>query len=67
MKKYNKYISIGLFFNGLFLLGNCTNIIPEFFKGFFVGLGFMFIFLGMYSEYNDISKLRTLKAKIFKK
>ncbi len=61
MKKLNNYIKFGLLFNGVFLLGNCTNLLPEFIKGLCVGLGLTLIFIGMYSENHDISKLKKFK------
>lgn len=64
MKKLNNYINLGLLFNGIFLLGNCTNLLPEFIKGLCVGLGFILIFIGIYSESHQISKLKTYKKNI---
>lgn len=64
MKKFNNYINFGLLFNGIFLFGNCTNLLPEFIKGLCVGLGLILIFIGIYSENNDISKLRAYKKSI---
>lgn len=65
MKKCNNYIKFGLLFNGLFLLGNHTNLFPEFIKGLCAGLGLVLILIGMYSENHDISKLRDYKKMIF--
>lgn len=67
MKKFNNYINFGLLFYGIFLLGNCTNLLPEFIKGLCVGLGLILIFIGIYSEKHDISKLRNYKKLLFKK
>ncbi|MDZ4992329.1 hypothetical protein GNF80_04990 [Clostridium perfringens] len=64
MKKFNNYISLGLLFNSIFLLGNCTNLLPEFIKGLCVGLGFILIFIGIYSENHNISKLKNYKKNI---
>lgn len=64
MKKLNNYISLGLLFNCIFLFGNCTNLLPEFIKGLCVGLGFILIFIGIYSESHQISKLKTYKKNI---
>lgn len=61
MKKFNNYINWGLLFNGILLLGNITNLLPEIIKGFCVGLGFTLILFGMYSENHDISKVRNYK------
>lgn len=67
MKKLNNYINFGLLFNGIFLLGNSTNSLPEFIKGFYVGLGLVLIFIGIYSEKHDISKLKNCKTMLFKR
>lgn len=67
MKKFNNYISLGLLFNGIFLFGNITNLLPEFIKGFCVGLSFTLIFIGLYAENHDISNLRNYKKTLFNK
>ena len=64
MKKLNNYICWGLFFNGLFILGNKFDLFPEFIKGLFAGLGITLILLGIYSENHDISKLKSYKKDI---
>lgn len=64
MKKFNNYTNLGLVFNGVFLFGNYTNLLPEFIKGLCVGLGLILIFIGIYSENHDISKLRSYKKGI---
>ena len=46
MKKSNNYINFGLLFNGLFLVCNRVDFIPDFFKGFLVGLGITLILIG---------------------
>lgn len=67
MKKLNKYLCIGLFFNGLFLTSNQFRVFPEFLKGLCAGIGLCFIFLGAYAEKHDISKLQNYKKALFKK
>lgn len=67
MKKLNNYINFGLLFNGIFLLGNCTNLLPEFMKGLFCALGITLIFIGFYSENHDISKFKNYKKNLLKK
>lgn len=64
MKKFNNYTNFGLLFNGIFLLGNYTGLLPEFIKGLCVGLALILIFIGMYSQNHDISKLISYKKKI---
>lgn len=66
MKKFNNYINLGLFFNGIFLLGNRLNFLSEFIKGLCCGLGITLILIGMYSEKHDISKIRNLKRMLLK-
>ena len=66
MKKFNNYIKFGFLFNSIFLFGNCTNLLPEFISGLCAGLGLTLIFIGMYSEKHDISKLRNYKKKVSK-
>ncbi|NEU06287.1 hypothetical protein [Clostridium senegalense] len=67
MKELNNYIRFGILFYGMFLISNCFNIIPEFIKGLCVGIGFALIFLGIYSEKHDMSKLKNCKKELFKK
>ena len=63
MKKINNYLAFGLFFNGIFLLGNRLDIFPEFIKGVCAGAGISLIILGSYAQTHDISKLRNFKKK----
>ena len=67
MKKFNNYINLGLLFNGIFLLGNGTNLMPEFIKGFFLGLGIVFIFHGMFLQNHSMLKIRKFKESLFRK
>ena len=56
MKKFNNYINLGLFFNGIFLLGNRLNFLSEFIKDCFLN----------YTKYNVIRyKTRELYLKTF--
>lgn len=66
MKKRNKYLNFGIGFYVIFLLTNCFNLAPEFIKGLCVGLGLVLIFIGIYSENHDISKIKSFKKR-FKK
>lgn len=66
MKKCNNYIKFGIFLNGICLLGNHINLLPEFIKGFCIGLSLILILIGMYSENHDISKLRDYKKMLFR-
>ncbi|GAA0696467.1 hypothetical protein GCM10008904_00480 [Paraclostridium ghonii] len=65
MKKCNNYINFGIFLNGICLLGNHINVLPEFIKGLCFGLSFILILIGIYSENHDISKLRDYKKMLF--
>ena len=67
MKKLNNYIKLGLLFNVIFIIGNYTDIFPEFIKGFLVGFGLTLIFIGIYSENHDISKLKNYKKCMLNK
>lgn len=67
MKKLNNYICIGLFFNGLWIVSNRFIVLPEFINGLCAGIGLGFMFLGIYAENHDISKLRNYKKAIFRK
>lgn len=67
MRKFNNYINLGLLFNGIFLLGNYTGLLPEFIKGLCVGLGFTLIAIGIYSQKHDISKIINYKKVLFNK
>lgn len=64
--KLNKYISIGLVFNGVFLISSRFSLLPDVIEGFTVGAGICFIFMGLYDYKYDISKLRNSKVKFLK-
>ena len=63
MKKFNNYIKFGFLFNSIFLFGNYTDLLHEFISGLCDGLGVVLIFIGIYSEKHDISKVRNYKRK----
>lgn len=65
MKKVNNYICMGLIFNSIFLFGNGLNLFPEFIKGLLVSLGTGLIFVGIYSEKHDLSRLKNYKKSLF--
>ena len=67
MKNLNNYLKIGILFNVIFLVSNSFNLLPEFAKGFCVGLSIVFILLGLYAQGHDISKIRSYKKNIFKR
>lgn len=64
MKNSNNYIKFGILFYALFLISNCFNILPEFIKGFLVGLGSSLFIVGIFSKNN---KFRNYKIGLLKK
>ncbi|KPU26360.1 hypothetical protein TR13x_10480 [Caloranaerobacter sp. TR13] len=64
MKKFNKYIYFGMFLNGLWLISNRFNLLPDFIEGLCVGAGVTFILIGMYAENHVISELRNYKKSL---
>lgn len=66
MNKLNKYVSIGLVFNGIFLISSRFSLLPHVIEGFTAGAGISFIFMGLYASNHDISKLRNAKMKFLK-
>ena len=65
MKKFNNYIYWGVFLNGIWLLSIRFNLLPDFIEGFCIGLGLVLVFVGMYSEKHDISRLKNYKKTLF--
>ncbi|WP_300379431.1 hypothetical protein [Clostridium sp.] len=63
MKKLNNYICWGLLLNAIWIFSNRFNLLPDFFEGLSVGLGVLFIFIGMYSEKYNMSKVEDYKKK----
>ena len=66
MKKFNNYICWGLFLNGIFIFSSRFNLLPDFIEGISVGLGLLFILIGISCEKYDISKVRNYKKNLFK-
>jgi hypothetical protein len=67
MKKFNKYINFGLIFNGISIISYRFNLLPSFVQGLSVGLGIIFILIGMYAQNHDISKFKNYKKNIWNK
>lgn len=67
MKKLNNYIYWGLFLNGIWILSIRCNLLPDFIEGITVGLGILFILIGMCCEKFDISKVKNYKKNLFKR
>lgn len=67
MHKFNNYTYLGLLLNGLWIFSISFNLLPDFVEGLCVGLGLTFIFIGMYAEKYNISKLRAYKKALFNK
>lgn len=60
----NKYIKLGLLFNGIFIVGNYFDIMPEFIKGMTVAIGLTCYFTGAYIvRGGDISKIKSFKKR----
>ena len=66
MNKFNKYTSIGLLFNGIFLISSRFSLLPDVIEGFTAGVGISLIFMGLYASNHDISKLKNEKMKFLK-
>jgi hypothetical protein len=67
MRKLNNYTCLGLLLNGLWLFSIPFNLLPDFIEGLCVGLGLTFIFVGLYAEKHNISKLKNYKKALFNK
>lgn len=67
MRKFNSYTNFGLFFNGIWIISNRANFVPNFIEGLCMGLGLILTFIGLYSENHDISNLRNYKINLFNK
>jgi hypothetical protein len=65
MKKFNNYVNFGLFFNGIWIISNRFNLLPDLIQGLCAGLGLVLILIGMYAENHEISKLRNYKRILF--
>ena len=67
MKQPNNYICFGLLLNGIWIISSRFNLLSDFIEGLCVGLGLLFILLGMsYKKYN-ISQLRRYKKLLLKR
>lgn len=67
MKRFNKYMTIGLLFNGLFLYMSRFDSVHDFIKGLTAGAAIGLMLLGIYAQNHDISKLRDKKKIIIKR
>ena len=65
MKKINNYICYGLLLNGVWILSIRFNLLSDFIEGVMVGLGLLFVLIGMCCEKYDISKIKNYKKKLF--
>jgi hypothetical protein len=64
LRKLNKFITYGLIFSNIFLVSNQFNLLPEFFKGVFAGLGITFFIIGSLDQSPVISKFKTFKRNL---
>lgn len=67
VKKMNNYICLGLVLNGIWILSIRFNLLPDFIEGVIVGLGLLFVLIGIYCEKYDISKIKKYKKNLFSK
>ena len=67
MKKMNKHLSIGVFLNGLGIFLRQFTALPHMFFGIVMGIGLVFIGIGMYGEREDLSKFRRAKLAFLKR
>lgn len=65
MKKMNNYICCGLLLNAIWILSIRYNLLPVFIEGAIVGLGLLFVLIGMGFEKYAISKIKNYKKNLF--
>ena len=65
MKKMNNYICYGLLLNGVWILSIRFNLLSDFIEGVMVGLGLLFVLIGMCYEKYDIYKIKNYKKNLF--
>lgn len=65
-KKFNGYLTIGLLFNGAYLISNQTKMVPDLIKGVFAGVAIALMCIGIYAENHDMSKCRNRKMQFIK-
>ncbi|MDY2631663.1 MAG: hypothetical protein SOV85_09995 [Clostridium sp.] len=65
MKKMNNYICCGLLLNAIWILSIRYNLLPDFIEGAIVGLGLLFVLIGMCFEKYAISKIKNYKKNLF--
>lgn len=64
MKKLNNYICWGVFLNGIWIFSNRYNLLPDFIQGVLIGIGLLFVLIGMCFEKYNISKIKKYKKNI---
>ncbi len=64
MKKLTNYTYFALFFNELWLLSKCFNLLPNFIEEFCAGLGIILILIAAYSQKQDMSRLKSFKKTL---
>ena len=65
MKQINNYICLGVFLNGIWIISIRLNLLPDFIEGVTLGLGWLFVLIGMCYEKYDISKIKNYKKNLF--
>lgn len=62
MKKFNKFLYIGLFFNLIWIISKITNLLPNLFEFFFIVIGITLILISLISK-----RLPYFKSDLFNK
>ena len=65
MKKMNNYTCWGLLLNGIWIFSIRFNLLPDFIEGVIVGLGLLFVLIGMCCKKYSISKIKNYKKNLF--
>lgn len=63
-KKSDTFLGIGLILNSIYLFLNHIESFPEFFKGFFAGLGLFFMLVGIFG---NVAKMKLWKKDLYHK
>lgn len=63
----NKYLFLGLLFNGVWLFSKHIFSLPEFINGLLAGLAITLMLFGAYAENHDVSKIKNFKRNLFKR
>ena len=67
MKRFNKHNFFGILFSSIYLFSIRFGVLPDIIEGFCIGIGLVFILIGMYDYNHGISKFRKYKMNLFKR